>query len=340
MAIISNFELYVKRIGPPGGIVPGVNDPLNAPFRKLLQGYYLTISNLSNREIRLRVRAVIPSLKSGSPFAASQRELVGGSSPNHYFAYDRTGDTAGAATPRERLSSLNLVPSLSKPEAKVFQSLNFDLDCQQTGLFNLVPLPSSAGLPDPQIEIRGYIELYLLDILRFKKVSNNPPIYAIEYIKAQPTDLLVTPEIRGTFIDNDFTGSQTVPLDFDQSNYALPTSTGSAKITVSDVISSFTGVEFPAPSPFPIPGPIPNGLGGRFGKKEEENIFVSDLVNIEKLTFTANSVGKFSLTEDSIKMFRKAVEKRGFSLKDLRQGIDTIEQEVNTYGILEDEKGK
>lgn len=74
MANISTFELLAKRIGPPGGF-GGLVPPTYTPFRKLLQGYYLTIANPTNRTVRLRMQTIIPKINDCSPFAEDEREL-------------------------------------------------------------------------------------------------------------------------------------------------------------------------------------------------------------------------------------------------------------------------
>jgi hypothetical protein len=49
-------------------------------------------------------------------------------------------------------------------------------------------------------------------------------------------DVLVTPEIRGTFLDNDYPSAGTTnELDFDQINYGLPVASGKGRNTVESV---------------------------------------------------------------------------------------------------------
>ncbi|MFN6568665.1 hypothetical protein [Dendronalium sp. ChiSLP03b] len=81
-----------------------------------------------------------------------------------------------------------------------------------TGLFILQPdlrkpdvLPPPPAVPD--LEIRGYVEI---------DISPNS--------STSKANLLVTPQIRGTFL------SDSVPPDFDQQSYCLPTPTGGALI--------------------------------------------------------------------------------------------------------------
>lgn len=81
-----------------------------------------------------------------------------------------------------------------------------------TGLFLLQPdlrkpdvLPPSPGVPD--LEIRGYVEI---------DISPNS--------STSEAKLLVAPQIRGTFL------SDSMPPDFDQQSYGLPTANGSGLI--------------------------------------------------------------------------------------------------------------
>ena len=90
MATISTFELLVKRIAP---LVPGNPGGVNEAFRRVVQGYFLTIANPNERLVRFRMRAHLPTLSVDSPFPEIARELVAGnpSTRNHVFTYDITG---------------------------------------------------------------------------------------------------------------------------------------------------------------------------------------------------------------------------------------------------------
>lgn len=81
-----------------------------------------------------------------------------------------------------------------------------------TGLFILQPdlrkpdvLPPAPTVPD--VEIRGYVEI---------DISPNS--------STSQAKLLVTPQIRGTFLSNE------APPDFDQQSYGLPTASGGGLI--------------------------------------------------------------------------------------------------------------
>lgn len=319
MAIISNFELLVKRIGPPGGIppvLPGINDPL----RRLLQGYYLTISNPNERLASLRAHAVYPSLDPNSPFGINDRELVGGASANHVYAYDRTGNNTTSANPRELLGSLGIWTA--KNEAKTSTTATFQVDCHQTGLINIVPDPASSILPDPQLEIRGYTKIVQVKEIKIIKVGK---IYYIVFVTPPPIDLLVTPEIRGTFLDNLYTNTSN-DLDFDQSNYALPTASGGAFVTVSECVNPFF---------FPV---TPIHAFNSFAVGEDGYINPGSLIESKQLSGTMNLAGQFSLNDESIESVQailKKIEGIRFSLKQI---ISSIEATINEFGILGDER--
>lgn len=234
MARISTFELLSKRIGPPGGIF-GNNDYdnlLNAPFRKLIQGYYLTIANFNRRDLRLRMRATFPRINTCgtvSPFTINDRELVNAAPPNHVYAYDITGDNQTAANPRIQLAPM-FQRSIST-NCRTYSTLTFPLCGCQTGLVNLLPSPPSSSLENPQIEVRGYIEVVMM--VRYTIIGG-----IVQFLDSlAPVDLMFTPELRGTFLDDSFPVSCCSPedYDFDQSIHCLPTATGAAVMTVPDI---------------------------------------------------------------------------------------------------------
>lgn len=299
MAIISTFELLIKRIGPPSG-------PSLPSFRKLLQGYYLTIANPNNRNVKLVMRAVVPK-RSDNTFSAQQRELVGGSSSNHVYAYDRTGSsTTPSAAPRELLGAM--LPYTNTSSSLSFQTAIASLQPFQTGLFNLVPKPELVLQNNPQLEIRGYIQILQLGTLIFDR--RRPPFTGLEYITPDPVDLIFTPEIRGTFIDDNlsFPVVADTTYDFDQSNYALPTLTGAAKITVSDFYNPFV---IPAPPFPPVGGPI--GILGSIDPK--------------KLTGGTNFLGEYVLDDKALKYIAKTMKKKSITdmtVKDAKIQLETL----------------
>ena len=313
MAIISTFELLAKRIGPPGGISSAL--PISSgPFRKYLQGYFLTIANPNDRELLLRMQAVFPQIDppTNTLFTAAQRELLGGANPNHVYAYDRTGYSIGAANPREILGNMEQLTSTA--QSRTFQTVSFSLDPFQTGLLNLLPNPSELLLPDPQIEVRGYIKLVQVITLEFVQIG--PGLWQLIFVTPPPVDLLLTPEIRGTFIDEAFNPAlPAFDLDFDQANYALPLSTGQAMLTVSETINPFF---------FPIASDPDAFQAIDYGR----------FIDIDKLTGSLNSLDEFVLSEDSIKYLGTVLEKAEVKAETraLRAVKSQVEGVINRFG--------
>ncbi len=312
MSTISTFELLIKRIGPPGGIsFPNGN----APFRRLLQGYYLTIANPNNSDLILQMQTIFPKINTpntSSPFSALQRELVAGDmmTRNHIYAYDRTGDSgAGSVPPREQLRSM--IPWDSTNTSRTFRTSSFNLSPFQTGLINLIPNPAALGT-NPQVEVRGYVKI--VQVQRIVLVEVRPGIFLITFVVPPPVELLFTPEIRGTFLDDNFNppSPPSAPYDFDQSNYSLPTSTGSAQINITESVNPFLR-------------PIrPIELGRR--------IELKDVIDFKKVHGSLNYIGEFCLGDESLKEIDKSIKrlKVDISTKLIK---DEIETTINKFGF-------
>ncbi|AXG72321.1 hypothetical protein KORDIASMS9_04592 [Kordia sp. SMS9] len=204
MAIISNFELLYKPIAP-------VTGPSAEVGRVVVQGYFLEISNLENRDIKLILRTrtpvrVIPS----SP----NTEFT---NTNNTVAFDITSDNVFSTTMTsagEQIAGKQLghyVPCLFIPAG-------------QTA--SVAILPNLANLfmsPTADLAIRGYTELLLS--------SNIDSFSPLTFSDPETARILVSAEHRGTFLDPQFdpsySGTQT-NLDFDQLSYSLNTANGKA----------------------------------------------------------------------------------------------------------------
>jgi hypothetical protein len=153
-------------------------------------------------------------LPDGSP-DAFDREFVLGDTPNVRTGFDI------AASDNVPLA-LSLFPGLSTPAVKVYFTKAFTIGPLQTASVNLLPnLSGGQVLLNEKLEIRGTVELV------------RRPFRREFWLGAPPVDVLVTPEIRGTFLDNNFTGAATeAALDFDQINYGLPVASGKGRNTV------------------------------------------------------------------------------------------------------------
>lgn len=238
--IVSNFEILVKRIAN----VPGP-DFITAPFRRIVNGYFLNVTNLDpNRIINLAMRITVPiaSASSGGTLVPGRDLNPSGTAQNVISVFDLafTNDVTKTLT--------NVTPSVN-PNTRVFITNSFALGPKQTGSITLLPNigGNSSLILDSNLEIRGFIELVQIPV-GFSQLF-------ITGVSA--VDILCTPEIRGTVLDNAYPNPNPADeMDFDQVSYALPTASGKIQNTVEAVPPIvLTPIPFPRPLP-PIP-PIP-----------------------------------------------------------------------------------
>ena len=187
---ISTFELLVKRIAP----TPPA--PLDVA-RRVVQGYFLTITNLESKDLTFRIQFFISKPNPADP----DRTLF----DNVKLFYDIAGDN-------EEFTLLGSVNST------VF-SRSFVLPAMQTASVQLLPIlkPSLLSNPAPDFEVRGYVTLRLPAL---GPISNQKPQ------SDTPVKVLINPEIRGTFLPNSFPNGSAE--DFDQINYPLAIASGKA----------------------------------------------------------------------------------------------------------------
>ena len=235
MATISTFELLVKRIAP---LVPGNPGGVNEAFRRVVQGYFLTIANPNERLVRFRMRAHLPTLSVDSPFPEIARELVAGnpSTRNHVFTYDITG---GPVFGQVAFDSMDFAGTFCEGNKDLYSTPTLLLPPCQTATVKLLPDITSPviDLADPQLEVRGYIDLVQVVSIEFSQGDGG--LVQVRFEEPDPVDLLITPEIRGTFLDNDYPTPGGASLDFDQLAYSLPTATGAATMTVREAVNPF-----------------------------------------------------------------------------------------------------
>jgi hypothetical protein len=215
--IVSNFELLVKRIAPKTGTAS-----IDAAFRRVVQGYFLQITNLNPaRTSSFFMRFTIAALPVGSPLLPINREMVIGPDKSPTANVACYFDVAGL---ENDFKILFAKPTLTTTDHKVFDSASFSIAPLQTVSFTLLPNLTYNGdlIKNEAMEVRGMVELF-----QTGSYFLFPQRAAIE--------VLVTPEIRGTFLDNDF-AKMGLPasneLDFDQINYGLPLASGKAQNTV------------------------------------------------------------------------------------------------------------
>lgn len=111
----------------------------------------------------------------------------------------------------------NVFGDLTPDDTTGKPSQKITLPAGKTALFVLQPditkmAPNPASLETANFEVRGYVELFV------SPLSPNPS-----------AKLLVSPQIRGTFVPNDLTAPDP---DFDQQAYSLPTPNGGSLITL------------------------------------------------------------------------------------------------------------
>ena len=181
---ISTFELLVKRIAPPPA-------PQNVA-RRVVQGYFLTVTNLEFKPLTFRIRF---NISSPDPAGDPNRTLFGNA--GLFF------DIAGAN---------NVIPLSGGANSTVFGG-TFVLPARQTASVQLLPKTSLFAAENPDFEVRGFVTLSL------PRIKGQPQ-------STTPVRVLLNPEIRGTFLPNGFPDG--TAEDFDQINYPLTVATGKA----------------------------------------------------------------------------------------------------------------
>lgn len=195
---LSTFELLVKPIAPRLPVATPGSAAVAAVARRAVQGYFLTISNLEAKDLTFRLEFVISKPNPVNP----DRTLFN----NANLLIDIAG--------------LNATIPLSGGAFATRFSGSFRLPAGQTASVELLPDLLKPGLlanPDPKLEVRGYVRLTLPAL--FKSISEGFVAQS-----AAPVKVLVNPEIRGTFLPNNY--PTTLTGDFDQINYALAIASG------------------------------------------------------------------------------------------------------------------
>lgn len=221
---ISTFELLVKRIAPlPPAPAPAA---LVAVARRVVQGYFLTISNLESKDLTFRIRFNISKPNPVDP----DRTLFGnvGSPSNLNVLFY---DIAGANQE---------IPLSGNANSTVFGA-SFTLPALQTASLQLLPQAGLFSQEEPDFEVRGFVSLRLPR--RFGAAQSDTPV-----------KVLINPEIRGTFLPNGF--PKEAGADFDQINYPLAIASGKAL----NEIASDLFIGFPIPLPPILVQPEVNGV--------------------------------------------------------------------------------
>lgn len=251
--VISTFEILVKRIAPLGPVfpnnvlIPDQDEGFNSVFRRVIQGHFLTITNLElNRPLYFSVSYIMAS----NPTLNALREFTLDATGirNFDLAYDgNLGDNINANTGAQLLTTT--VPPFPFRLYKTLKSTNLLLGPGETGILALFPniIPGPLQAPalngiltavSPGFELRGHIRI------RQEATANNE---TNPYINL-PADILLSSELRGTFLDNDFNGvnfertvsggivgAPRIGFDFDQLAYSLPLGNGASLYTLDGV---------------------------------------------------------------------------------------------------------
>lgn len=201
--IVSTFELLIKRIAN----VPGLPANVSAVFRRAIEGYFLTVSNLENRNIKVALKLHI-SLDTGNRVVSAANTQV-------FYDVNSTNNAV--------LTLTDVTPA-TPANIKVFQTSKFIIPARQTAIITVLPnIGPFIGTVNPDLEIRGFVELNQFKTSIFQG--------------AAAAEVLTTPEVRGTFLDNAYPSAigSVDELDFDQIAYSLPTASGKAQNTLAAV---------------------------------------------------------------------------------------------------------
>ncbi len=164
MAVISTFELLVKPQLPkddqlPPGLPMGLISQIEQLRRNAIQGYFLTLSNLSSRDLLLSLVFTVSN-------SADINKVVS------FLDTSSSDNSLGSLTPTMAGNKFGFSP--------------LNLTAGDTALFLLQPnfLTFPELLVDTNFEVRGYVEIFL------SSLSGGRPRNVL---------LQVTPEHRGTF---------------------------------------------------------------------------------------------------------------------------------------------
>ncbi|NJL65290.1 MAG: hypothetical protein HC903_30270 [Methylacidiphilales bacterium] len=254
---ISTFELLVKRIAP----VPPA--PVDVA-RRVVQGYFLTITNLESRDLTFRIRF---NISRPNP-VDSDRTL--------FNNVDLLFDIAGAN---------NVIPLSGNVNSTVFAG-SFLLPARQTASVQLLPKIGLFSAANPDFEVRGFVTLTL-------------PRIQGQAQSVTPVRVLLNPEIRGTFLPNNFPGG--TGGDFDQINYPLVVATGKA---LNEIPS-----DFPILIPPIIPPEILQPLA------PETAIALEDLDDLEKVRGLIELMAQIDKDSNNLQHLSDALSKLNIPIR-------------------------
>ncbi|MCW6048926.1 hypothetical protein K4039_02245 [Lyngbya sp. CCAP 1446/10] len=185
---ISTFELLAKPIAPlnlPANVLPVA--------RRVVQGYFLTISNLEPFNVQYRIQFTISKPVQNDP----NRIITLGPNKNVGLVVDVAGNNID-------------IPLTQNGE--VYRG-TFIIPARQTASVELLPQVLNVLTTGMLLEVRGFVSLFRRKILPGS---------------LRPVKVLLNPEIRGTFLPNGFPLVPNPSPDFDQINYSLAIASGKA----------------------------------------------------------------------------------------------------------------
>lgn len=191
---ISTFELLAKPIAPVSGLPANVLPVA----RRIVQGYFLSISNLETFNVQYRIQFTISQPAGADP----NRIITLGPARNVTLLVDVAGN--------------NIDIPLTQSGA-VYRG-TFIIPARQTASVELLPQVLNV-LATSMLEVRGFVSLFR------RKILPGP---------LAPVKVLLNPEIRGTFLPRNFPTPPGIPVppdtafDFDQINYSLALASGKA----------------------------------------------------------------------------------------------------------------
>lgn len=206
---VSSFELIYKPQSP--------KPPSSATaVAKVVQGYFLSITNLEDKDyfysLRFRIANPGGNLPADRTLANNTLVIVDTPSGNNAFTSLTSGDGKSF-----RVASGNItIPARGTALVVVLPQI-----------FGSIPIP---GIPAPitSLEVRGYVDISLP-----LKFEFSGPIATIGPQSPSPVKVLVTPQYRASYLS---LGEEIV----DQTQSDVPTATGSGRISiVPDAIVAF-----------------------------------------------------------------------------------------------------
>jgi hypothetical protein len=191
---VSTFELLYKPLTPTGGDIA----------RRVLQGYFLTLTNLENNDYLYRIEFTVTT-------------------PTPYSA-ERTLDSPQALFISDVASPDNVFAEPLKIGSSTRYYRNITVKARQTALIVLLPnisLPSFFATAPANQEVRGFVRITLPCV--FKPGS---PFGFFGPQSNTPVKVLLNPESRATYLPNGWPSAPMSAQDFDQTITALTVASG------------------------------------------------------------------------------------------------------------------